>query len=94
MPVFHAVHSIGVWILSYASQMQLLSKQQKKWAYTMLFIQTASGHWHWILGYGNVRRDVMNKSFSFLIGGIGFVTIVFIALGFVFERKTMKSKKG
>jgi hypothetical protein len=32
---------LGVWILSYASQMLLLAKEQKKWAYAIVGIQTA-----------------------------------------------------
>ena len=32
---------LGLWIFSYASQMQLLAKRQKKWAYTIVVIQTA-----------------------------------------------------
>ena len=30
-----------LWIISYASQLQLLSKQLKQWAYVILFLQTA-----------------------------------------------------
>ncbi|MGG0669244.1 permease prefix domain 1-containing protein [Lederbergia citrisecunda] len=44
---------LGLWILSYTSQMQLLAKQQKKWAYTIVFIQTAvvvCAIGYWLLG--------------------------------------------
>ncbi|MCG7345940.1 hypothetical protein MHZ92_17650 [Sporosarcina sp. ACRSL] len=36
----------------------------------------------------------MNKSFKFLIGGIGFVTIVFIALGFMFAKDEHEKQNG
>lgn len=42
-----------IWIVSYVSQLQLLSKQKKQWAYTILFIQTAIVLWaigFWLFG--------------------------------------------
>ncbi|MCG7345941.1 permease prefix domain 1-containing protein [Sporosarcina sp. ACRSL] len=43
--VFILFIPLVIWIISYASQMHLLSRQKKKWAYTILFIQTAVILW-------------------------------------------------
>lgn len=51
--VFMLLIPLVLWIVSYAIQLQLLSKQLKQWAYAILFIQTAIILWaigFWIFG--------------------------------------------
>lgn len=51
--VFMLFIPLILWIVSYVSQLQLLSKQKKQWAYTILFIQTAivlSAIGFWLFG--------------------------------------------
>lgn len=51
--VFILFIPLVLWIVSYASQLQLLSKQKKLWAYAILFMQTAvvlSAVGFWVFG--------------------------------------------